>query len=293
MQNPAGQHNACAKLIASIFLLPTWMLAQNPATGGSLPSFEVASIRPSDPARCAPFPMVDGHNSRVEMKCVTLKFLLQLAYGVRDFQISGGPGWIGSTQYDIAAKEAAKPDASAVPDKDVADLTDDERKTQGGRLRALLQPFLADRFQLKTHRETKQLPVYVLTVAKGGPKLKIDEKTPNVSGGLRLGRAFLAGEQTRISLLVQAVSQIVGRPILDRTGLTSKYDFELKWTPDQSSPNGPLGGPLPPSPDAAPADPNLPTIFTAIQEQLGLKLDSSKGPVEIIVIDHVERPSEN
>jgi uncharacterized protein (TIGR03435 family) len=251
---------------------------------------EVASIRPSNLETCGEYPIIDNHGDRYDMRCVKVKFLLQTAFNVRDFQVIGGPSWLGSTQYDIAAKVTASSIDSSIPEKSVAELTDEERKSKGERLRAVLQSLLADRFQLKQHDETKQLPVYLLEVAKGGPKLKVSPSSSDVSGGLRLGTCFLAGNQTDVPFLARTLSQIVGRPILDRTGLSGKYDFELKWTPDQSSATDAVGGVAPP---LAVSDPDRPNIFTALQEQLGLKLDSSKGPVTVIVVDRIETPSAN
>jgi uncharacterized protein (TIGR03435 family) len=239
---------------------------------------EVASIRPSNPSTCGEYPIMDGHGDRYDMRCVTVKLLLQTAFDVRDFQVLGGPKWLGSTQYDIAAKITGSSIDSGVPEKSVAELTDQERESKGKRLRAVLQSLLADRFQLKQHGETKPSPVYLLRVAKGEPKLKVTPNPSDVSGGLMLGRGFLAGNQTGIPFLAQALSQIVGRPILDRTGLSGKYDFELKWTPDQSS-----------AADAV----DQPNIFTALQEQLGLMLVLSRAPVTVIVVDHIETPSAN
>jgi uncharacterized protein (TIGR03435 family) len=135
-------------------------------------AIEVASIRPSDPATCGEYPIIDGHGDRYDMRCVTLKLLLQTAFGVRDFQVLGGPNWLGSTQYDIAAKITGSSMDSSVPEKNVAELTDQERESKGKQLRAVLQSLLADRFQLKQHGETKQLPVYLLGVAKGDQNLK-------------------------------------------------------------------------------------------------------------------------
>jgi uncharacterized protein (TIGR03435 family) len=254
---------------------------------------EAASIRPSDSTRCGAFPTIDGHGARADMTCLTPKFMVQVAYGVRNFQILGGPGWLGTMQYDIAAKAAPSSAKETGAGKNVDQLTDDERKASGERLRALLRSLLADRFQLKVHRETKELPLYYLTTARGGPKLKSNNGASDISGGLRLGTGFLAGSQERVEFLAQTLSQIVGRPVLDRSGLMGKYDFELRWTPEQGSANGPLGDALPPASDPMPDDPNLPTIFTAVKEQLGLKLDSGKGPAEVIVIDHIEKASEN
>jgi uncharacterized protein (TIGR03435 family) len=169
----------------------------------------------------------------------------------------------------------------------------------------MLQPLLAERFKLKAHTETKQLPVYELIVAKGGPKLK--EATPGDTyangfkgpdgvgrgGMMRMGRGQLTGQGVPITTLTNLLSQQLQRTVVDKTGLTGKYDLELNWTPEQGE-----GGLGPPpgaaSPQAEPApDATGPSIFTALQEQLGLKLQSTKGPVETLVIDHAEMPSEN
>jgi bla regulator protein blaR1 len=222
------------------------------------------------------------------MRCVKAKFLIQLAFSVRAFQISGGPGWLDSAQYDIAVKMQSSPGSDRTPEKDVAKLTDAERRASGERMRSMLQSLLAERFDLEVHRSTKELPVLMLKVAKRGSKLR--EKFSDVTGGMRPGNGFLAGTSVDIRFIAQTLSQILGRPILDQTGLTGKYDFDLKWAPDQSSPNDALGGQLPPLPST---DPDRPNIFTALEEQLGLRLDSGKGPVEVVVVDRVERPSEN
>jgi uncharacterized protein (TIGR03435 family) len=222
------------------------------------------------------------------MKCVKANFLFEIAYNVREFQITGAPKWIGSTQFDITVKTESSSNGNPTPSKDVSLLTDDERHTNGQRLREMLRSLLADRFRVAVHNETREQMVLLLKVAKGGPKLK--EISSDVSGGLRPGRGFLAGNQIGIPFLAQTLSQIVGQPILHQTGLTSKYSFELRWTPDESSPNGAFGEALTPQP---PADANLPNIFTALQEQIGLKLESGKGPVPVIVVDHMEAPSAN
>ena len=243
---------------------------------------EVASIKPSYGAGCGEYPMM------------TVKLPVQMAYGVNSYQVSGGPGWIGSARYDIAAKAMGYEAGDKFGGTDESTLTDGQRRSRGELMRGMLLTLLAERFQLKVHRETKDLPVYVLAVAKGGSKLKDGGLTSDVSGGLRLGSGFLAGTQETVPFLVRALSQILGRPILDRTGLNGKYDFELKWTPDQSSGSNALGEPLVPAgPGAQAVDPNSVTIFTAIQEQLGLRLDSTKGPVEVVAIDHVEKASAN
>ena len=276
---------------ASLALLGSWLVVAQ--------EFEVASIKPSDPneRRVA----MRGGPGQINFSGVTLRLLLQQAYGVRDAQILGGPGWINSDRYDVIAKMPDTNSDQALP-TDPGKLTDEQRKTLTERRQAMLQALLADRFQLKAHRETREMPVYVLTVAKGGTKLKDNGgKVPDANlrpGVMRIAPGLLSASQAPISNLIQGLSQMMGRTIIDQTSLTGKYDFELKWTPDQATAGGLFGG-LPPGPPPPgvqlppPPDPNGPSIFTALQEQLGLKLDSSKGPVEVIVIDHAEKASEN
>lgn len=266
--------------------------------------FEVASIKPSDPNdQRMMFRMVPG--GAINLHGITLKALVQQAYDVRDFQISGGPGWIGADKYDITAK-AETTSAEAPPDP--RQLSEEQRKTLQEQTRLRLQTLLAGRFQLKIHHETKELPVYALVVAKNGPKLKEDrgENTGPGKGMMRMSPGQLVGQQVGMAFLAQSLAQMVSRTVLDQTGLKGTYDFELNFASDQGRGavfgGGAGDGPPPPPPPGAgpglikeppPPDPNGPTIFTALQEQLGLKLESQKGPVDIIVIDHVEKPSEN
>jgi uncharacterized protein (TIGR03435 family) len=172
----------------------------------------------------------------------------------------------------------------------------------------MLQALLQDRFKLTLHRETKELPVYSLVVAKNGPKLQEAKPAepdgngirgpdgrPAVGGHfVRMARGELNGHSLGMADIVRLLTQQLGRTVLDRTGLTGNYDFTLQWTPDEGQPPGfkePAGGQGIGS--SAPRDSSWPSIFTAIQEQLGLKLESQRGPVEILVIDHAERPSPN
>src|SRR5208282_231631 len=205
-----------------------------------------------------------------------------------------------SDRFDIDAKE---PDAFA---EQLAKLPPDQRR---GKLGLLIQSLLADRFALKVSHTSKELPIYALVVAKGGPKVpeaKPGDTYPNGikrpdgrpvggAGMMTMGPGQLTGQGVPITFLVQQLSQQLGRTVLDQTGLKGIYDLTLKWTPDQSSGGmfqGPPGGG--PAPDnAPPPDTSGPSIFTAVQEQLGLKLESTKGPVEILIIDHVAQPSEN
>ncbi|MGB6943658.1 MAG: TIGR03435 family protein [Bryobacteraceae bacterium] len=261
----------------TLFLIATAFAQEAPS---SRPAFEVASIRPADPSGRGQFQLLPG--GTVIMRAVTLRLLIQQSYDVRDFQISGGPAWMGSERYDITAKPGN---------------TGDQRASSLDQMRLRLQALLADRFQLKLHRETKELPVFALVVARDGPKLKERPANSGEQGHLRRGRGQLIGQQASMHLLVLTLSRQLGRPVLDQTGLQGSYDFELNWTPD--TPAGPAvrqepGGNPGPGPDQSPTpDQNGPAIFTALQEQLGLKLESTKGPVEVLVIDAAEKASEN
>jgi uncharacterized protein (TIGR03435 family) len=271
---------AAAVLVAVIAGAP--VAAQQPA-------FEVASIKRSvsgGPQRFKMFPGVTVENS-------TLKDLIKFAYAVDDFRISGGPGWINSDRYDIEAKVEGKP-------------TTFDLALQRRRLQTLLQ----DRFNLALHRETKELPIYELKVAKGGFKLHplkdgdciagdpTKPLAPLAPGKTRMdycgyggfGRGLYENSTANMGGVAGALSTLLGRKVVDKTGITVVFRVRLTFVPDDSTipmpgPDGP-GGPAP----TADAGPN---IFTAVQEQLGLKLESAKGPVDVLVIDHVERPSEN
>jgi uncharacterized protein (TIGR03435 family) len=254
--------------------------------------FEVASVRPSVPAGSGRGMRADP--GRISMSGVTLNFLIQQAYDVREYQISGGISWVNSDRYDVIAKLPDQDGSQAVP-TDLASFTDEQIRTWLYRRQAMLQALLTDRFQLKIHRETKELPRYVLTVAKGGLKHSSAQvEASNIGHGMiNMGRGFLLGSQIPLSDLILALSQITGRTIVDQTGLNGKFDFDLKWAPDQSSAGLPGTGLPPPGVDAPPLNPEAPAILTALQEQLGLKLEAGKGPVEVIVIDRAGKPSEN
>ena len=265
------------------------LLAQSHAdeAAATLPKFEVSTVKPSkaEDGRSGIRFNPDG----ISMSGVSLEFLLRMAFGVENDRLLAIPGWAKSDRYDIDAKV----DAADAPK--MASLDFDQRKS-------MFLPLLIDRFNLKYHHETRELPVYELVIAKGGPKLKVAkaEEIPS-SGGpshrfkMAMGNGAIESKGTSIDSLIQALSPQVGRTIIDKTGLTGNYDYNLKWTPDNSPPpmaGGPEGGP--PRGDAGSApDAVGPSLFTAIQEQLGLKLEPQKGPVDVIVIDHIDPPSPN
>jgi len=254
-------------------------------------SFETASIKASAPDTRGMFLQIQpGGGLRVTN--MTLKQVLAFGYDVKDFQITGGPAWINSERYDIQARPERSAETPASPDA-VRQMSEDQRKTFDQQMRERVRTLLAARFELAAHHETKEAPVYALELAKGGSKLKENSQPEGGRrgiGGRRLGE--LSGTAAPVSLLATVLSNFLGRPVIDKTGLTAKYDFELQWTPDQGQTFGPPGGP-PPGVEVQPPDPTGPTIFTALQEQLGLRLESQKGPVDMIVIDRVEKPSEN
>ncbi len=244
--------------------------------------FEVASIRPADPdARQVSFQLTPtGGVNAVNMG---LKDLIRFAYNIPcgkncDNFISGGPAWIGSQRFDILAKAPQGAEAGGA-------LTSAQRD----RVRQRLQALLAERFQLVIRRETKEMPAYALVVARNGHKLK--ERTDSGErGGLRGERGQMIAENVPIEHLVVNLAGMSGRPVVDRTGLRGRYDFTLEFAPEtRVALKGP-GGAVEP---AGAADPPGPSIFTALQEQLGLKLEATKAPVETIVIERVEKPTAN
>ncbi len=249
-------------------------------------TFEVASIKPANSdSPGSSIQLVPGGG--LNMNGIPLRTMIARAYDVRDFQVSGGPGWLGTERFDIMARADAE---SAKGLEDIAKMTDDQRKTvreqMGERLRALL----ADRFQLVVHEETKDQPIYTLVVSKNGAKLQ-EVKEPGARQGMSMNRGRLEGMAAPMEMLGQVLSNTMGRPVVNKTGLTGKYDFVLEFIPDVGVDLRAQGfGDGITSPAPAPGGPS---IFTALQEQLGLRLESQKGPVPNIVIDRVEKPSEN
>jgi uncharacterized protein (TIGR03435 family) len=204
---------------------------------------------------------------------VTLKHLLVNAYGIREGLMFGLPGWAASLRFDINAK-VTDPDL-----KTLHSLSKEQRQ-------AMIAAILVDRFHLKLHTESKTLPVYELVVAKDGPKLTAsavpppDAANPDPFGKMDVHNTDMTATGVTLSQLAGNLSFPLDRTVLDKTGLMGRYDFRLRWTADTVAANS----------AAADAPPSL---FMAIQEQLGLKLQPANGPVETLVIDHVEQPSEN
>ena len=278
--------------------------SQAQITGTIPPVYEFLSIKPTsvtpDKSGRAMTRMLGSPNGFTDTN-VTLRMLIDAAYKVDDSQVSGGPDWLNSERYDIEARI----------DKSVVDALEKLSPDQRGlERRRMAQALLADHFNLSLHREVKVLAVYELVVAKNGSKLqeaKPGDTYPNGIVGLdgRTGMhgIFFAGsggpvtgQAVPISSLVDLLSpRLGGRVVVDKTGLTGNYDFTLHWTPDESE--APMfkgtGDGQQGTDNSAQPDSSRTSIFAALEEQLGLKLVSQQGPVEILVIDHAEKPSEN
>ena len=288
---------------------------QTSAATPEIPKYDVASIKPSGPDSRGMMLMMTP--TGMQIKGAQIQTLLQFAFGVERDRIIGAPDWVRSRHFDIEAK--VKPEDAPKLQK----LKMEQRRT-------MMLPLLEERFNLKYHHETRELPIYALVIAKGGPKLtesKPGEGMPGPDGepprpgdplpprgsaatarpdgppgagnrpavgeGMRIGPGSIQSRGGSTAFLAHALSAAVGRTIIDRTGLTGAYDFSLSWTPDQSMRSSPGGAqPGQPEGDSAP-DASGPSLFTAVQEQLGLKLDPQKSAVDVIVIDHIDPPTEN
>jgi uncharacterized protein (TIGR03435 family) len=292
-------------------------------TAESLPSFDVASIKPAAPM--TPGRMMVGFRGgpgtgdpgQMTFTNISMRDLIQEAWDVKAYQVAG-PNWLQSERFDVSAK-----------------VPKGATKEQS---RLMLQNLLEDRFKLKLHHSTKELPVYALVVAKNGPKLKESVEDPNAApgpdfppgepggqsgaftsggpvvtkgnqtpgppvvprGAMRMmmnsSRMKMAADGLTMARFVDMLGMQVDRPVIDMTGLKGKYDISLEFAPDMALMQGKMAalGPPPPGagggPDAGTPDgQNAPGIFTALQEQLGLKLDPRKGPVDLLVVDSAEK----
>lgn len=287
-----------AALLGAGGLIPGWLaIAQTKVT--SWPSFEVVSIRPHRPSGRSIRRIMDHPNDgRFYATGVTVKVLIENAYHTEDAQVVGGPSWIDSERFDIQAK------ADSTTDAELQKLGLDQAMLVK---RRMVQELLADRFGLKLHHETKDLRVYALMVAKHGLKIQEVSKpgpvrgevggppTPKTSPAQRYpGGATIFSSYQSMPLFAQMLSRFLGVTVLDRTGLTGHYRFELSWMPGPGE-RFAMGGPNSASAVEASGQtpPSGPSIFTALQEQLGLKLKLEKGTVDVAVIDHIEPPTPN
>jgi bla regulator protein blaR1 len=278
---------ACAAFVVPILLFDGDLGAQTPANA----AFEVASVKPNKTG--------DGRvmlglqpGGRFTATNVALRMLLRQAFNVQEFQLVGGPDWIGSDRFDVVAKA---PDGG---------------EFNADAMRPMLRSLLVERFKLVVHTDTRDMPIYALMKARtdgrlgpnisaaaidcaavmrgrrGGPPPPLPQPGQKMECGFMMGPGRMNAGGMPMSQLAQALSPQVGRIVLDKTELTGNYDFEMTYAPEGFAGPPPLLNGAPP-----PVDPNAPTLFTALQEQLGLKLDSQRGPVDVVVIDSVDQPT--
>lgn len=263
---------ALALLISASAILAQSTSSNPPAAHPKFDTFEVATIKPMEPdAKSGRYITMQGNNRFVE-KAYTLKLLIAAAYDLNPRTISGGPSWIESDHYDIVA------------------VTPGEVRPSRQEQMTMLRSLLTDRFKLTFHREPKEFSIYQLEISKSGSKLKetaVPNDPPTVGPGVVYPQRIVMPARNATmgdfaSLLQRA---ILDRPVVDKTGLSGRYDFDLEWAPDETQ----FGGDGP----TAPADTPSPPLFSAIQQQLGLRLIATRGPVDALIVDKAERPSAN
>jgi uncharacterized protein (TIGR03435 family) len=258
------------------------------------PAFQVASIKRNTDTAFRGMGVRAQPGGRLTTQNAPLMMLIQNAYAVQAFQVVGGPAWINSEGYDIEAKPEGNADRQ--------------------QMWLMLQTLLADRFKLALHRDTKELPVYALSVTKGGLKqpppkeggcatFAPDAPPPAPGAGIPCGKirvmglpsgVRMEGSKVPMAELIRTLAMVLGRPVLDKTEFTTEFEVRLDFTPDETTAGLPgAGGPGDPGGPPPSTDPSRPSISAALQEQLGLKLAPAKGPVEVLVIDRVERPTAN
>jgi len=240
--------------VTAVLVLATAAYAQQgPAAH---PEFEVVSVKPGDPSDSSSGG--SGSPGRQQIRNATLATLVRYAYGLNEYQLDGGPKWLNSARFTVDAKFPVG--------------------SSRDQILLMMQAMLADRFKLEFHRVTKTLSEYALVIAKGGPKLQVAAEGDPNSGASSQGPRQIKGRGLTMSRLASMLMGPVGAPVLDRTGLTGQYNFALEFAPLLGTPK---------------EDETLPSIFAVLQEKLGLRLEPIKGPVEILVIDGAERPTEN
>ncbi len=252
-------------------------------SAASLPAFEVASIKPSNPDSQLKIDFAAGGHLNVTH--ATLRFLIKIAYDISDDQLTGGPAWISEKRFDVQAKPASATGG------DPQTMTKEQVLVFHEPIRLRLQRLLADRFQLGLRKESKPMPVFGLVVSTKGPKLKADSSEGDMEMKTGSGRGLLTATRVDMPTLAHFLSEgQVGRPVVDMTGLNGKFDFKLEWTPDPSlnplSPNGAAT-------QQPPADLGGVSIFTALQQQLGLRLEPHTSASDYLVVTRAELPSEN
>jgi uncharacterized protein (TIGR03435 family) len=270
--------------VSAIALLTSGAAAQ----GSDVQSgFEVASIRVSSDVTgqmqigVSPSGVFTAQN-------VTLKTLIQQAYDIRSFQISGGPSWLDTQTYDVTAKAGN----TAVSEDDIRKMTSVQRDAFKQQFSRMLQSLLADRFQLKMHLEVRELPVYAMVATQTSPMIRSSKNNAGSVSRLTMrpvegGQVEITGTGVPLASLIKALSNQLDRVVLDQTGMDGQYDFKLVFSRDSAP--ALQGGQEP----TTSSENGGPSLFTALPEQLGLKLEAQKGPVQMLVVDSAQKPSAN
>jgi uncharacterized protein (TIGR03435 family) len=263
----AGFSAVVLPLAVGAFHIPQ-VRAQQPAGPAE---FDAVSVKPSDPNSRHGTVVDVTPGGTLHVVNATLMDLIETAYDVRKFQIEGGPKWADSTKYDVDATPGTRPQGAAVSPPGWANV------------RFKVQALLKDRYQLRLHRETRIAPIYSLVIAKSGIKSSGLAAAPGPRRGITAGQGTMHGEAASMADLAYKLSRWLQRPVVNNTALEGIYDFKLEWTPDPA-----LSAP------AQPVETSLgPSLFSALQQQLGLRLEATKGPVDVLVIDHAGKPSAN
>jgi uncharacterized protein (TIGR03435 family) len=249
----------------------TWLIPEPPARPKPLPadadpSFEVKPVNPDEPGR-----YFSTNNTQFKTHNTSLADMMSFVYGIQVRQIIGAPAWVESEKWDVQAKLPPEGMPSAA------------------QIKSMMGKLLAERFQLSFHRDKKELSVYAIVVGKDGPKLTKSTGDPNGGGSLFFrGLGHLPARNVTMTDFAGVMqSAVLDRPVIDQTHLPGRWDFSLDWTPDEFQFTS--LGPRPP----APTDSTLPNLFTAFQQQLGLKLESTKAMADVLVVDKVAKPSDN
>ncbi len=245
----------------TILILAAFGLTFGQTTTPSPLKFEAISIKPNKSATERSSFRINA--DRLSASNISARSLIETGYGVKTYQVFGAPDWLSTERFDVEAKS--------------------EQSATRGQMNEMLRNLLAERFMLSAHRDSKDIPVFVLTPAKTGSKLTeaVPDDHPQVMFSMAGRKMQLTGMKAPVSLLTPWLTSILmstARPVLDKTGLAARYDFKMEWLPDDAPAGSATDGP---------------SIYTAIQEQLGLRLDAEKAPFDVLVIDHIERPSAN
>jgi uncharacterized protein (TIGR03435 family) len=256
-------------LAKSAILCVTLLAAVGGQRNAIPPRYEVASIKLNDDSNARLAFRIDG-NGNLAATAITLKRLLMTAYNVQGFRIVGGPHWIDSSRWDIRATH----DGAASAEES----------------RLMLRALLADRFQLRTHDDSRREPVYELVADRKATRVPAT-RDANAKPLVRVGPGLVELTNATAATFASQLSYAVARPVIDRTQLSGLFDFRLEWTPEPGEDGGPTTAGLPATVDVPRPAPNGPSIFTALREQLGLRLNGTHGPVDVVVVDHVELPA--